>query len=350
MPVVSAPNATPDRPAPDRSAAGGVAPDSLPELLRIMDVATALRQEREKAAAHLDFEQTKAALRQRLRATADTLGDTVSDAEIEAAINRYFGQLYEFKEPAPGMQRFLAHVWIRRGPVLAALLVAALLVFGGWWLLASASSPWSPAAQRARAEAAHAEMQARAKRHVDDTWNKLVALHASVLGLAREDAAKDEANALRREAEAAHAAGLGAAIEQARVKLDALRAELDQEYELRVVSRPNERSGIDAYVNDQQRTLSGYYLIVEAVTASGSVLSRRIRDGEKNQTVLVRKWGEQVPKEVYDRIAADKRADGIVDENVFARKRRGYRQEEVVMLTAPGGQALRRGRQITSDL
>jgi hypothetical protein len=332
------------------AAASPAAPDSLPELLRIMDVATALRQEREKAAVQLDLEQTKAALRQRLRATADTMGETVSDAEIEAAINRYFGQLHEFKEPPPGLARTLAHLWVRRGLVLGVAAALAVLTFGGWWLFASPSSPWSPAAKQARLAAQRSELAARTQRYVDETFAKFTNLHATVLGLAREPAATDEANALKREAEAARASGQGAAVEQARVKLDALRADLDEEYELRIVSRPGENSGIDAYTDAARTKVSGYYLIVEAVTPAGKVLPRRVRDAEKNQSVQVRKWGEQVPKGVYDRIAADKRADGIVDDNVFARKRRGYRDLEVVLPATPGGAPLRRGRQITSDL
>ncbi len=324
--------------------------DSLPELLRIMDVATALRQQREKAAVQLDLEQTKAALQKRLRATADTMGDAVSDAEIDAAIDRYFGQLYEFKDPPPGLQRFLAHLFVRRGLVLTVLLLAGLLTFSGYWLFTSASSPWSPSAKQAHMAAQRAELQTRVKRHLDASFEKFVNLHTSVLGLARQADTTAEVDALRREAEAARASGLGAAIDQARTKLDALRADLDDDYELRVISRPNERSGIDSYVNDRSRQLSGYYLLVEAVTASGAVLNRRVRDAEQNQTVQVRKWGEQVPKEVFDRIAADKKADGIVDEIVFARKRRGYRGEEIVMPLTPGGPPLRRGRQITSNL
>lgn len=333
------------------SAPHDLAPQSLPELLRIMDVATALRREREKAAAHLDFDEVKATLQQRLRATADEMGDPVTDAEIDAAIARYFAQLYQFREPPPSLQRTLAHLYVRRGKIAAGALVVLVLWLLVWWLFFAAAGPWSPAARRARVAERQATLEADAQRRLDVVWKRFTDLLGTVLALAREDGARTEAQALRAEAEAARATGSAAAVEAVRSRLETLHGALAEAYEVRVVSRPNERSGVDAYYEDDAgRRLSGYYLVVEAVTPDGKVLTRRVRDSETDQVVQVRKWGEQVPQSVYDRIAADKRGDGVVDENLFARKLRGHLDEEVVMRGGAGNGPLQRGRRITKDL
>ncbi|MBC8115887.1 MAG: hypothetical protein H7062_15990, partial [Candidatus Saccharimonas sp.] len=55
---------------------------------------------------------------------------------------------------------------------------------------------------------------------------------------------------------------------------------------------------------------------------------------------------ERVPQEVYDRIKADKKADGVLNETLFAVKQRGYQNEEM-KLVGPDNQPLSRLGQIT---
>ncbi len=373
------------------SSAPNLAPESLPELLRIMDVATALRREREVAAAHLDLDAVKASLRQRLRATADAMGDAVSDAEIEAAIERYFATQHEFKEPPPGLQTLLAHAYVRRRGIAWIAAGVLAFLFGLWAVFVWPNGPLSPesrqarherevarlraeqqardeaAAMRAAAEAKAAEersaarakaeaekaaaAKAQAEKALADAWRDAQRDHAAIVALAKEPEATTQADGLRREAEAAHGLADGKGTQAAATKLAELRATLEEECELRIVSRPGERSGIDAYYEDVGgKRVSGYYVIVEAVTGNGTVLRRSVRDAEDGRVRSVRKWGEQVPKAVYDRIAADKRADGVVDENVFARKRRGFLSDEVTLLNEGKTAPLTRGRQITTKL
>jgi hypothetical protein len=66
-----------------------------------------------------------------------------------------------------------------------------------------------------------------------------------------------------------------------------------------------------------------YYLIVEAVTRDGSVLTVPIRNQEDGRTERVSKWGLRVDEETYNRVAADKSDDGIIEQNVVGMKRRG---------------------------
>ena len=361
-----------------QSSAPTIAPDSLPELLRIMDVATALRREREVAAAHLDLDTVKVSLRQRLRATADAMGDAVSDAEIEVAIDRYFATQHEFQEPPPGLQTALAHLYVRRRGLAWVTAGAFALLLGMWALFVWPSGPLSAASRQARherevarlraerqareeARAMHeaaetkaaaeraAAAEAQAARALADAWRNAQRDHAAIQALAQEAEARTQADGLRREAEAAHGLTDPKGTQAAATKLGALRATLEEEFELRVVQSP--KSAVDAYYDDAKGTrVSGYYLLVEAVTADGTVLPRSIRDAEDGRVRTVRKWGEQVPASVYERINADKLQDGVVDENVFARKRRGFLRDEVTLLNETRSAPLTRGRQITTEL
>lgn len=88
---------------------------SLDEFLRVMDVATTIRQKDEEVVDQLDFDKTKEGIRQRLRETAKVTGETLTDSQIEAAVNNYFGGLYSFNAPERDFETKLAEVYVERG-------------------------------------------------------------------------------------------------------------------------------------------------------------------------------------------------------------------------------------------
>lgn len=312
-------------------------PQSIHELLRIMDVATALRRSRELAEKELAIDETKAQLRQRLAAAAQESGDPVTAAEIDAAIDQYYASLHRYDEPKRGAKVLIAHAWVRRRAIaiVSALVLGAMLSV--WWLFLREAAPWSgPMREQGRLSAV-----------ADPLAQTLERARA----IASDDAARTAIDALARETATALAArderGLAVLGAQARE----LFASLEASFELHVISRQGERSGIDAYYEDQHgKRVSGYYLIVEARTPDGRILERTIRDAELQRDVRTRKWGEQVDKAVYDRVAADKQADGIVDDSLFARKPRGALEEQTAMVGVDGKTPLQRGRRITKDL
>ncbi len=106
----------------------------LGEMLRIMDVARALRQEREIAREQFNREEARALLRERLQASTGITGSQVTAAEIEAAIELYFNNLHTYRDPPWGVQVFLAHLYVRRVLVLG-LTIALTLALGGLWFL-----------------------------------------------------------------------------------------------------------------------------------------------------------------------------------------------------------------------
>jgi hypothetical protein len=107
----------------------------LAEMLRIMDVARVLRQEREIAREQFNREEAKTLLKQRLKASSEVTGSTATDEEIDAAIESYFNNLHTYRDPPWGLQVLLAHLYVRR--VLAAVILVMLAVLGaGVWFLA----------------------------------------------------------------------------------------------------------------------------------------------------------------------------------------------------------------------
>src|SRR5690606_850175 len=114
--------------------------------------------------------------------------------------------------------------------------------------------------------------------------------------------------------------------------LQALQERLEQQYELRVVSRPGELSGVWR-IPDDNPDGQNYYLIVEPVAPDGSTLTLPVRNEEDGRTYSVPRWGLRVDEEVFQRIAEDKRDDGIIQQAVVGEKERGELEPEYTVST-----------------
>ncbi len=340
------------------------------DMLRIMDVASALRRERETAEAQLDVDVAKARLRERLLATAAAAGETVTAAEVDAAIASYFARQHRYADPPPSWRRLRAHLWVSRVPVALGLVLATLLVVGATALAgafvgpspspspASVPSPApvpAPAPQPVPMPApvtpavttpasAEAPVVAAPEDAFAVAWRRFQQALATAGKLAADDGARARLDQVAAVAEVAGPAKDLSRLRAAQSELDEVILRLDEQYEVRVVDRAGEPSGIDRYYRGK---LSGYYLIVEAHGADGRTLRRRIVNHETKSRDEVTKWGEEVDEAVWNRLVADKRNDGVVDDALFARKSRGTLAEQIVMQGADG-KPLVRGRSITS--
>nr|WP_146533280.1 DUF6384 family protein [Rubripirellula reticaptiva] len=107
---------------------------SLQETLRVMDVAREMRDRRESAEEMFRRDDLRAGLREKLLRTAKLSGDSVTEAEIDAAIRQYMDTLHVFQEPEPGLNRFMAHCWIWRNRIMAGA-AATATVIGAYWFL-----------------------------------------------------------------------------------------------------------------------------------------------------------------------------------------------------------------------
>ncbi len=312
---------------------------SLQEMTRIMDVAATLRKERTLVDEQLNIDQIKQKLRERLLEAAKVSGDPVTAAEIDAAIDQYYDRLHEFQEPPASFATFLAHVWVLRGPILKAVaaVVAGLVVI--WGLLVAGLLPGEARDRRLAAErqAAVAAQFSEVERSV-----------AAVEQLASEDDVKREVAALAASARAAKEKEDVDALADLADTLATLQGELELEYTLVIASQPGEQSAVERNWTDEKGTrTSGLYVFVEARDARGNTVRVPVENREDGRVAMVTRWGEQIPEAVFERLKADKEADGVLDERTFGVKRRGTRRLEVTLPGADGAPLSRQG-QITS--
>ncbi len=375
-------------------------PDSLsvPEMLRIMDVATALRQDRELVEEQLNVEALKERLKERMLAASKVTGESVTPEEVDAAIKQYYASLYTFREPKLTFPVALAHLWVRRvmiGWIGGATLVSAAML---WTLYLSPNArlstrgkthrlaeklavevaghvesvrstakggPLAPEVARLAAEAeayrkkddpnglesvrqALNGVESRL-REVDKLSGEIADLAETIPALARDVKVAPEVARLAAEAEVYRnkddAQGLGSI----RDALANLKSRLDEEYSVTAVVQNTvsgrNKSTIDRDFPDKGgKKLSGHYLFVQARKADGTVLPRQIYDNELYKDKEVTVWAERIPDEVFERLKKDKLADGILNETAFAVKRRGMLDEEITMPGADGKPIARLGR------
>ncbi|MYA12032.1 MAG: hypothetical protein F4087_08585 [Gemmatimonadetes bacterium] len=146
---------------------------------------------------------------------------------------------------------------------------------------------------------------------------EVAGLHAAVLAEAVEELGRERAAELGRSADAQLAARDLGGLESTAESYRELHALVGSEYEIVIVG------GVWRY-HTELDGVRNYYLRVQAVAGDGQQLPVKIRNEEDGSTARVMEWAERVPKEVYDRIASDRQDNGIIDDDDFGFKRRGF--------------------------
>ena len=164
---------------------------------------------------------------------------------------------------------------------------------------------------------------------------KLAVQHDRVVSEARQDDARNQAQKLYNDAMAALGRGDVTAAQKGYNLLQQLYDRLVQEYQLRIVSREGEQSGVWR-VPQNNPNARNYYVIVEAVTADGNRLALPVTSEEDGKTDTVKQWGLRVKASVFEQIKRDKTDDGIINNNVFGIKKRGYLQPQYLIPTTGG--------------
>lgn len=285
-------------PSPKDAGSAPSEPAKLDELMMAMDVVDTLRHEERVVARELGQDDRDEALKARLRALYEGQGLEVSERILEEGIAALKENRFVYEPPEPSWRVTAAKLWVSRmrwAPWAGG--AAALLIL---WLGWSAITPSVEDRLAGNLETAAAEAGALAT------------------GADATAAVTAAAEAGRR----ALSAGESDQAEAALARLEALKTELGLAYEIRIVSRPGERSGVYRIpdVNTQARN---YYLIVEAIGPGGDALPRPIRSEEDGQTRTVTIWGQRVPEAVYQAVGRDKQEDGIVQDAVLGVKPAG---------------------------
>ena len=144
---------------------------------------------------------------------------------------------------------------------------------------------------------------------------------------------QDEVFGLRQSIESNIAAGRTEEAQRQLRQLAHVVGVLDQAYELRIVSRPGESTGITRADGSRGRN---HYIQVEAVGPDGRVLELDFKNEEDQVIVKAKRIAIRVPNKVYEQVRADKSDNGIVDNSLFGVKRRGQRTPTYHFETAGG--------------
>jgi hypothetical protein len=292
---------------------------TLDDLMLAMDVVDTLRHDQRLVERELSLGYSDAALIERLREIYKSQGIEVPDRVLDEGVRALKEKRFTYVPPKAGLARSLALAWVDRGRIGK----IAGAIFG---VLLAAALLYHFAVTRPR-EAA----EATAKREIGEVLPK--ALETGYADIAREaktDAAQSRAGSILADGKAALARGDAAGARKASRDMTALLEDLRAEFDLRIVNRSGEASGVWRKPSVNARARNDY-LIVEAIAPDGRVLGRAIRNEETGETSIVEKWGVRVSDEVFQRVLADKRDDGIIEKNLVGRKKRGYLDVEYLM-------------------
>ena len=323
----------PETPPPPQSPSKKTSSLSLSEMMRIMDVATEMRNQRETVEKEFAVDETKRILREKLLQTTAITGERVTEAEVDAAIEAYFSTLYTYHEPEGSPSLWLAHLYVRRGHLAIVGLLAVTLLVTGWWTMHIATTKFSRSARSNR-------KASRIESSINSDLMRARALSKDSTVIEELDRWQDQTKLAREQLDTE-------TLDKIKNQLAELLTQIDDAYEVRILADPNEKSGFTRYFEDENGRRPAYYLIVYAKNEKGQLVRRQIENAETRQTVTVERWAEQVPKEVYDRIAEDKKSDGILNETLFAVKERGKPNEEI-RLEGSNGKPISRMAQLAA--
>ncbi len=297
-------------------------PQTLDELMLAMDVVDTIRHSELIVARELGQVDRDKALRDRLREIYKSQGIEVTDRALDEGIKALKESRFTYTPPAPSLSRTLALMWIRRGAIIgwtSAALVSITALWGGYNY--GIVAPRERAAEAQRIELA------------ETLPKSLAAAHASVTAESRVEAARTRADALLRDGQAALAANDPAGARTAIASLDALRTELIQSYQLRIVA--DGTTGFDR-IPDVNPSARNYYLVVEAIGPDGRALTRPVANEEDGRTYNVSAWGQRVPQATFENVARDKRDNGIIESRILGQKLRGELEPRYNMPVQPG--------------
>lgn len=296
---------------PDSAPAPGTA-QPLDDVMLAMDVVDTLRRRERIVQKELDEVGREEDLKERLRRIYAAQGIAVPDSVIEQGVAALKEDRFTYQPPPDSFAIKLARLYVNRGvwgKWLGGLLGAGILAGALYYFAVLAPNAALP--------------------------DRLEEVYTEAVTLAKSDQARET---LERSVNMGRAALRGddkAAVREAIQRIEEARDSLEQEYRLRIVNRPDERTGVWR-IPDINTGARNFYILVEAVDSAGRVLTVPIENEETRKTERVTRWGLRVDERTFKAVAADKQDDGIIERDRFGEKARGELVPRYEMKTTGG--------------
>lgn len=305
------------------SGAAAVRPAALDDIMMAMDVVDTLRHRERLVERELNEDLREEQLIARLRALYESQGIAVPDSVIAQGVKALKENRFVYTPPGPSMRRTLATLWVKRKIYgrRASILAGVVLVGIGVYQF-GVVRPRENAAETARLEL------------TQTLPRQLTGAYQAIVGETQLPAARQRAEILLGQGNAALARGNAADAREAITELDRLAAALRQEYVLRIAGRPNDQTGF--YREHPRFEGRAYFVVVDAVDRDGKPVRLAIRNDETNQIETVSRFAVRVPPATFESVRNDKARNGIVQNARLAEKRRGFLDPDFAMPVLEG--------------
>jgi Family of unknown function (DUF6384) len=287
----------------------------LDNVMIAMDVVDTLRHDQLIVERELNEDERKAKLIERLREIYRGQGIDVPDSILEEGVRALEEDRFIYKPPADSLATRVARVYVTRnawGQYVIGALAAIAALWACWYVIYEWPRQSALAARKT-------ELTATIPTRLADLQKQI---EAETAQSGQTALASGVASTVRRGLAAARSGDLAQA-RNARSDLEEKLARLRAEYTIRIVSRKGEFSGLWRIPKVNRKTRN-YYLVVEAIDKRGKAVKQTILSEETGKRETVSKWAVRVPRDVLDRVRADKADDGIINLSTVGEKKRGF--------------------------
>lgn len=288
----------------------------LEDLMAAMDVVDTLRHQQGLVVRELDAHGRRERMLEKLRELYQAQGIEVTDSVLQEGITALEEERFKYKSVEPSFATRLAHIWVSRGrwgkPIGFLAVLASL--FLGFYVFNDVLP------QRA--------MQNQLPEQLQASFNSIetISKKPELVSQARQKLTLGEQALQAEDYESA---------QQALLAMQAVNQSLQQSYSIRVISNPNQNSGIWR-IPDVNQSGRNYYLIVEAVDANNNIIELPILSEETDKLTNKKQWGLRVNEQTFYKIASDLKDDGIIQSNIVGEKKVGFLQPEFSIATTGG--------------
>ena len=276
----------------------------LEDLMAAMDVVDTLRHQQGIVERELDTQARRENMLARLKELYRAQGISVPEHVLKEGIDALEQERFQYKPVAKSWQTKIAKIWVSRGrwgKPLSFLGVLACLFYGYYFIAEVLPEKRLRAGLPQQLESSLVQIEQVARN--PDLLTQ-AQQNSQVARLAIENGNFEQA-------------------EDIVARLVSSASAIAQEYTIRVISKPNQSSGVWR-VPPNNPNGRNYYLIVEALDKNNKVLELDILNQEDNKRQRTKQWGLRVNEQTFYQIAADKKDDGIIQNNQVGKKEVGY--------------------------